>query len=342
MERKQLEDLGLVRRWDGEYVIAFAFFTSEDVQKVRAVAERVTDSLVRALVARRSDIDAVLQRYDAQGVDPKAVPYIVLGCFSLDWDGLDLTAEKRYRSLPYVTAGEGKFIPYAEEKSNLSLKGIYLGSHDSDEGEFRFTSFGDHFSLPRWTFPDLAWLLPIHAARDLPDSLRLEVNRALQQAMESMLRQVGRIMFALRDHERTLIELAGIVGMGTQETEDLLTLLAELEYVTRLGDRYRVLAPVLSERDGPMVQALRQVGWDVMEAWLSVNYEDVKGQLSNLIDVRSGVPYADMFTQIWHYLFGTANRKLVESGMFADPYAQSRRYKGFIPAVWHQSLRDLR
>ncbi len=342
VERKQLEELGLVRRCGNEYVIAFALFTREDVQKVRAVAERATDSLVRALVARRSDIDAVLQRYDASGVDPKAVLYVVLGCFSFDWDGLDLTVEKHYRSLPYVTAGEGRFIPFAEEKSNLSLKGMYWGSHNSDEGEFRFTSFGDHFSLPRWMFPDLAWLLPIHAARHLPDSLRLEVKRALQQAVESMLHQVGCIMFAVRDHERTLGELAGIAGMETRHTEDLLSLLVELEYITRLDDRYGVLAPVLSERDGAMVQALRRVGWEVMEVWLSVNYEDVKAQLSNLIAVRFGVPYADVFTQVWHYLFGTANRKLVECGMFADPYAHSRRYKGAIPVVWHQSLRDLR
>jgi hypothetical protein len=342
VERKQLEELGLVRRCGNEYVIAFALFTREDVQKVRAVAEQATDSLVRALVTRMSEINAVLQQYDAPSVDPKAILYIVLGCFSLDWDGLDLTAEKRYRSLPYVTAGEGKFIPYAEEKSNLSLKGIYWGSHNSDEGEFRFTSFGDHFSLPRWVFPDLAWLLPMHAARDLPDSLRREVKPVLQQAGESMLHQVGCIMFALQDHERTLGELAGIIGMEAQDTEDLLSLLVELEYITRLDDRYGVLAPVLSARDGPMVQALRRVGWEVMEAWLALNYEGVQAQLSNLSAVRFGVPYADMFTQIWHYLFGTANRKLVECGMFADPYAHSRRYKGSIPVVWHQSLRDLR
>jgi hypothetical protein len=31
---------------------------------------------------------------------------------------------------------------------------------------------------------------------------------------------------------------------------------------------------------------------------------------------------------------GVANRKLVEAGLFADPYAESRRFKGYIPAVY--------
>ena len=42
--------------------------------------------------------------------------------------------------------------------------------------------------------------------------------------------------------------------------------------------------------------------------------------------------------RIWHYIFGAANRQLVEAGLFTNPYAESRRYKGFITVVWHPSL----
>ena len=41
---------------------------------------------------------------------------------------------------------------------------------------------------------------------------------------------------------------------------------------------------------------------------------------------------------IWHYLFGIANRHLVEAGLFADPYASTRNYKGAIPAVYELEL----
>ena len=344
VEHQALEKLRLVRRQDSEYVISFPLFTSEDVRKVRAVAERAARSLVNALMAHRSEIDALLQHYDVKGIDLKAVAYIVLGCFSLDWDGLDLTAERGYRSVPEVTTGGGKFIPWAEEKSDLSLKSIYWGSHNDSEGDFCFTSFGDHFSLPRYAFPDVLWRwqLPAHAVSEVPDSLKPAVERAMQQTVRGMMRQVGRIMFRLRDGERTLAELARLVGMDAEEANALLTLLGELEYVGKHSERFRAQALVLSERDGAMVQQLRRIGWEVMEAWLSANYDDVKAQLSDLTAIRYGVPYPDVFTQIWHYLFGTANRQLVEAGVFVDPYASSRRYKGFIPVVWHKSLRNLR
>ncbi len=79
-----------------------------------------------------------------------------------------------------------------------------------------------------------------------------------------------------------------------------------------------------------------------MDAWLAANYQAVQAELSTITPLRYGVPYADVFTQVWHYLFGTANRQLVEARVFADPYSESRQYKGFIPVVWHGSLRDVR
>ena len=38
-------------------------------------------------------------------------------------------------------------------------------------------------------------------------------------------------------------------------------------------------------------------------------------------------------TTIWHYIFGMANQKLMEAGMFAEPYATGRRHPGAIGVV---------
>jgi hypothetical protein len=54
--------------------------------------------------------------------------------------------------------------------------------------------------------------------------------------------------------------------------------------------------------------------------------------------MRYGVPLADGFYWIWHYLFGVANRELVAAGLLADPYASDRQFKGFIPAVYQLSV----
>jgi hypothetical protein len=150
------------------------------------------------------------------------------------------------------------------------------------------------------------------------------------------------MMFSLREHPRNLADLAAVAGMSINDAKNLLSLLAELEYVDLIPIGYRARIPVLTDQDGQVVQRLRRVGSEVMSMWLSENYADIKAQLSELTAVRHGVPYPVVFTQVWHYLFGTANRKLVKFGVFADPYAQSKRHKGFIPAVWHDSLRNLR
>jgi hypothetical protein len=54
--------------------------------------------------------------------------------------------------------------------------------------------------------------------------------------------------------------------------------------------------------------------------------------------VRQGVPYQQTFDQLWHYLFGIANEKLVESGLFVDPYAVGRRPQGNITFVYKNGL----
>ena len=83
-----------------------------------------------------------------------------------------------------------------------------------------------------------------------------------------------------------------------------------------------------------MLDAVRAASREMMEDWLDANYEGMRGKLAELTASRYGVPYEQLFTQIWHYLFGMANRSLVESGHFADPYAEARVSKAFVPFVF--------
>jgi hypothetical protein len=44
---------------------------------------------------------------------------------------------------------------------------------------------------------------------------------------------------------------------------------------------------------------------------------------------------------VWHYVFGIANRTLVEAGFLADPYGPDRRHQGFLPAIWANGLAQM-
>jgi len=84
--------------------------------------------------------------------------YIVLGCFSLDWDGLDLTRERGYRTAAQRTIDGRSFTPWAKEKGvEVSLRGLYRGSHNQERTDVTLTTFGDHHALPRFGLPDLLW-----------------------------------------------------------------------------------------------------------------------------------------------------------------------------------------
>jgi hypothetical protein len=340
---RDLEKLRLVRRRDGEYAIGFTLLTKSDVQKVRAVAEEHARSLTAAFLERRREIDAALKLYSLKDVDPKAVSYIILGCFSLDWDGLDLTAKKGYRSAAPEQSERGSYIPRAEERSGTTLRGLFWGSHNADYfgRDFIFTSFGDHHSLPRCALPDLFEGLSYNLAQArMTDEVKQKLRETLRVSVGGTARRLAGVTFALRKGEQKLDELSKAARTSLAETEDLLSFLTDLDYVGEGGGRYHSRIPVLVEGDLAMVRRLRRVGLRVMDRWLAANYAHVEHQLQGIMPVRYGVPYADCFTHIWHYVFGTANRQLVEEGMFADPYEHGRKYKGFVPTVWHPSLSD--
>lgn len=329
-----IEDLLTLRliRHDGErYVLNFALFTAADVRRVREVSARYAGSLVEALLARREELSTALRAYDAPGVDPKAVLYYLLGCASLDWDGLSLTAEKGYRKTTEERP-DGSYVPAAEETGESSLEKIYWGSHSSGYDGVTFTSFGDLHSLPRFMLPDILWRTP-DLPSSYPDTLRAALRGVFAESLERGGDRMGRMMAALREGPRSAAELALAAGAGENEAGALLSVLIALDYIAEEGGQYRARVPVLTKRDEPMASRIRAIGRQAMDEWLAANYEGLRGDLEDLTFLRSGVPFSEGFTMIWHFVFGIANRNLVEAGLFADPYEEARRFKGAIPAV---------
>ena len=338
IKARDLLNLGLIRREGDRYFLNFPLFTAADVRVIMQTSERFAQSLAQALLARRADIGSTLRSYDAAGVDQKEVLFFVLGCASLDWDGLRLTRARGYRT-EGAARPDGDYVPYAEEKSNVSFARMYRGSHNGAPiANVHFTSFGDD-EAKRYAFPDLLWRLPAQvSAADYPESLQRPLRSMVARSLDHAGLEVGQILFALRDGDQTTEELARAAGTDVPETTTLLNLLLSLDYVSEKSGRYRARVPVLTKRDEAMTRRLVAIGHEVMENWLAANYSKIKDELKGLSFTRSGVPFEDGFTMIWHYLFGITNRRLVDAGLFADPYSPARKYKGSIPAVYEFDL----
>jgi hypothetical protein len=137
-------------------------------------------------------------------------------------------------------------------------------------------------------------------------------------------------MFAMRE------------GPQESDADGLLERMAGIGWARKDGELYRAAIPVLTERDRAMVMAMLRIGRKALEEWFASNYAELKSALADISPVRNRVPFQVAFDQIWHYLFGIANQKLVEAGLFADPYAPETAFQGYMPAVYVQGMGWLR
>jgi hypothetical protein len=323
-----LQTLRLIRRDGDKYVLGFSLLTNADLDKIRAVAEVEARSLASALLVRRSEIESILTRNSQPGVDWRTRAFIILGCASLDWDGLNLVRKRGYLTVP----AKGTYLPVAHQiGGGGSLRGIYWGSHSYHE-TIAVTSFGDHYSVPRNALPDMFFTLEsLLGHMEGPEALK---SKFVDATYALVRRRAGMMMLSLRKGEKTLKQLVEASGLTDAEAQKMVNFLLELNYVSTVDGRYQSPIPVFDEHDEPMVKELRHLGQEVMEKWFDEHYKALCEQLSDLAPVRCGVPLAEGFYEVWHYIFGLANRELVAAGLFADPYDDRRFFKGFIPTVY--------
>jgi hypothetical protein len=328
--------LKLLRQDDDRLVINFNFLTQQDQVEIVRVATPHAAALAEGYLQHREEIETILATRGLPDVPATYYAYILIGCFSLDWDGLLFTDDPRFRAAATHRSGDDLYTPWAKERGEeVSLKGLYWGSHNTYRENANLTTFGDHHSLPRAGFPDLGWSLRVDTDRLPGDGeTRETIARAARRFLRDLAGAVGEVMLALGNGPKSVDELTVTTSLPAETLIDLLALLEEIEYVAVVGSRYRATVPVLTDTDTPMVRKLLSLGRQVIRQWHEEHYDALASELSHITPLKHGVPYGVVYTEVWHFVFALANRELIEAGFLADPYAGNRRYKGFIPAVW--------
>lgn len=345
-----VEDLlatGLLLEQDSHYVLGFSLFTQDDQRVLREVCRNFAEDLAEIYLARHAEFEEILDAYPLKNIDTAALAYVLIGCFSLDWDGLRISRDLEYR--PSTPPKNAPFIGWADDKRAKEFqekKGLYWGSHNEylDNG-VAFTTFGDHSSLLRYGFPDIAWQMA-RSIRILraPDRIQPILARVGRRALYGqILMPLGNIMLELRNGKRSEEALRDATGFEPEQLKDLLAILEGLEYVRKVTDGYEAIIPVFSSADQQYIHSLIMLSRDMLTSWLKQNFKQIEVDLSNLSAYKYGQPLEATFYKIWHEIFGAANRILVEKNMFIDPYGEGRKYKGYLPVVWHMSVAaDLR
>jgi len=338
-----LEDLvkaNLLKQSGEHFRISFILFLEEDLETIRSVTSELGHNLAQTYIQQKGEFANLLARSTNLHNSINALAYILIGCFSLDWDGLQIISELGFRTEAQPNDMGDRYITWAEERQYEAVRAIYWGSHNDYYPECVLTSFGDHCALPRTTFPDLAWRME-HSVYDL--NIATEVEHQLVQAFSPFVsdftEQIGELMLSLAEGDRTLEDMAESLGEEPGEILTKVNLLKSLNWID--GDTtsgYRPTIPVIPLSDKDLVKNILTRSGEILVQWLPDHMDELKERLKDITPLKYGLTFEESFSQVWHYLFGLANQHLVNEGFFADPYSPERQFQGFIPAVWHPDV----
>ena len=161
-----LLNLQLIRQKENLFELSFVLYTREDMDMIRSVAEEMGKLLAEGILEERTRIEEIIKSDLPSSVDWHETALFVIGCVSLDWDGLSISTEKGFLTQPR----NGEYIPQAiQPGGGGSKRALYWGSHNY-HSEIAITSFGDHYSV-RQALPDINWRMKVDAPEPLNESL---------------------------------------------------------------------------------------------------------------------------------------------------------------------------
>lgn len=329
---------GVLRAESGHYLVDFGLFTASDVERLAEVGEQYGAMLARDLLQRRDTLEPLVRSMTAAGVREEDARYIVVGCFMLNWLAGPVARELGYLGATRTHGNSGTYALWAMDRPSQDLEGLFWGSHNDYGDDHVLTSFGDHHSLPRVALPDVLRRLRGAVRRlEVTPPVDAQLGALAAAGIDRIGKDAASIMLALRYEPLRIDALDHATELGADRVERILELLQELQYVEAVAPgTFTARVPVLAADDLDALREVRQVTAPIIEAWLARHHDDLRDELSETTPLQHDVPFAEIFTHVWHEVFGVANRVLVEEGWFGDPY--DREHPGFIPAVWHPEL----
>jgi len=331
--------LQIVRGESDQVRLNFVFLTDEDRTQVADVARRHSRSLAHALADPQ--ITAPLDAYPIPSVTKDRLAFIVLGCIALDWTALETLGKHGFLLFEPEKPGGNRYTLVGEERiSPHPLRAVYWGSHWDFGGPYALLSFGDHDVRQRSALPDLLWRMSFEADR-FPEQVSPPLVALHQHAISSLSRELATILVAVRDGSTTSPSLLQHTGMDPETLTQTLVLLERLQYLRRHDEQLELLVPVITQQDQPMVDAVVNKAMQTVNQWTKEHIDQIHSELSQIQPLHQGIDFPEVYTHVWHYLFGFTNRQLAAQGTIYDTYSGSVDFAGFLPAVYVRPLRRL-
>jgi hypothetical protein len=331
MTMKLLDDLSKINaasERDSKWSTTFAIFGVQDIHLLAERTKKPASHLAERLMRNKPEIEKKLAQLSCAGqVEMKKLAFAVVGCYLLDWRGLEVLNQRDLTLCgKKQQPGDRKYVLLGREagvKRDLYEK-VYWGSTKSDYDGITFTSFGDHVGN-RYAFPEIARPFSVLTQQQtekagLPDWLTTKASEAIDSFQTNSIVDCGRLLLLLgKKGPMSASQLANEMSKGKEQVEALLKLLADMKYVSFDSERAKLNYPVFTVRDKSTIDAVWGIVSSIVEEEACSYFGSIRTELAETTPVMKGIDPREVYTDVWHWVFGHANRIMAERGFFFDP-----------------------
>ncbi len=324
---QDLSRINAVVEKDGKWSVLFPIFTKQDIRLVSEKTRKPAVRLAEEIMGMGLKLKEQLAELScARQVETGKLMFAVVGCFILDWKALETLNEKDLSlcSRKQQPGGRRYVLLGREEGAGEGLYDkMYWGSHSNRFGRITFTSFGDHAGY-RYAFPDLAWnlnsLILRREENGLPDWLQGKIKEAFNVFQTGCMLELGRMLLLLNDEGPMGVSLLREkLGLEKEQAENLLKLLADMKYVSLSGDKVGLNYPVFTASDKTVIEDVWRILSGLVEKEACEYFNSLQAELAEITPIHRGIDPREIYTDVWHWVFGWANRIMAERGFFFDP-----------------------
>ncbi len=285
------ETVGALRPEGDNCYLNFPCFLQKDQEHLHVVCEQLGKSLATKIQNETMGLTLDF-KYGDVAIDKYL--FFLVGCVSLDWYGLLILKDLGliYDHREQKRGRYGDFTLYGNEAAVDNLKELYWGSHNFKLGKYYFTSFGDH-EHRRTAFPDL--LFKGCSPQELQNLFAKD--KVKQKMMHSLFWR--RLLFSC-----CMLRVGRMITKGALPAGKIAHLLDVLLYTK--DNKFNV--PVIIKDDMVGLNEFIDKTKSIIRAWISANSPGWPEDFKDLTPLRQGVDFKEVLIQIWHYVFGHANK----------------------------------
>lgn len=312
--------LNAVHARGGRWRVGFPIFTGEDRQTIDKTVRPPAEKMAARLWRRRDDLGAVLATISAAAYTSIDMLLLaIVGCFALDWGGLEWLKARGLLVHGKPQPGGRHYVLLGSEPGATGLSRL-AGSRNPSYGRYTFTSFGDYDGR-RLSVVEIPMVMSrvIDESESVPDGWREPLRSVGAAHLEKLMLDLARVLEAAAARPASAVELAARLELDGAELDPLIALVTAAGALRAANSTLMPAIPVfLPDDEAAMQQAVSMVLDDTMPL-VEAEYPALKERLMSLTAIRQGLPFGEVFSEVWHALFGAVNEILANGGFMMNP-----------------------